>query len=148
MNSEDRDIEIVTSLVKACALVQEHVNKAAGRTILSTADVYVVWFCKTLQNWKALVSTTLKDNMYYEVTYDGNGACTYLDAYQKIHNLVISDNTGEVDWRKSNSYLFPTDDTSTIPVAPDYDLSEPAKLPERKERAFKTWEDDMGDRRP
>ena len=24
-------------------------------------DVYIVWYCKTLQNWKALISTTLFD---------------------------------------------------------------------------------------
>ena len=30
--------------------------------------VYTVWTCKTLQNWKALISTSLKDGMYYECT--------------------------------------------------------------------------------
>lgn len=32
----------------------------------------VVWFSKTLQNWKALVSTNVSDGMYYEVTYNGD----------------------------------------------------------------------------
>ena len=35
-------------------------------------DVYVVWYSKTLQNHKALLSTSLKDGMYYELTYNGN----------------------------------------------------------------------------
>lgn len=39
-------------------------------------DVFVVWWCKTLQNWKALVSTTVPDGMYYEVTYTRNGKIT------------------------------------------------------------------------
>ena len=29
-------------------------------------DIYVVWVCKTLQNNKALLSTTLSDGMYFE----------------------------------------------------------------------------------
>lgn len=54
-------------------------------------DVYVVWFCKTLQNWKALVSTSLPDQMYYEVTFNGDTGETYLDAYKKFQNLCISE---------------------------------------------------------
>jgi len=50
-------------------------------------DVYIVWFCKTLQNWKALLSTTLPDGMYYEVTHNGDANETYLDAYKKFDNL-------------------------------------------------------------
>lgn len=54
-------------------------------------DVYVVWFSKTLQNWKALVSTTLSDGMYYEVTYNGDKKETYLDAYKKFDNVKVVD---------------------------------------------------------
>jgi hypothetical protein len=54
-------------------------------------DVYVVWGCKTLQNSKCLVSTTIPDGMYYEVTYDGNKSCFYLDAYKKFENVKIED---------------------------------------------------------
>lgn len=52
-------------------------------------DIYVVWFCKTLQNWKALISTTLPDGMYYEVTYNGDKKEIYLDAYKKFENKCI-----------------------------------------------------------
>ena len=55
----------------------------------SIDDIYVVWFCKTLQNWKALVSTTLPDGMYYEVTYNGDKKEIYLDAYKKFENKCI-----------------------------------------------------------
>lgn len=54
-------------------------------------DIYVVWFCKTLQNWKALLSTTLPDGMYYEVTYDGDKCQAYLDAYKKFQNMGFTD---------------------------------------------------------
>ena len=58
---------------------------------ISIEDTYVVWFCKTLQNWKALVSTTVEDGMYYEVTHNGDKQETYLDAYKKWENRCISD---------------------------------------------------------
>ncbi len=54
-------------------------------------EVYVVWFSKTLGNWKALLSTTLPDGMYYEVTYNGEATETYLDAYKKFENVCIDD---------------------------------------------------------
>ena len=52
-------------------------------------NVYVVWFSKVLQNWKTLVSTTLMDGMYYEVTYNGDKQEYYLDAYKKWENVRI-----------------------------------------------------------
>ena len=54
-------------------------------------DVYVVWFSKTLQNWKALVSTTVPDNKYYELTYNGDKGETYVDVYVKLDNQVVKD---------------------------------------------------------
>ncbi len=68
--------------------VNEHLDKTDGITIDMT-DTYVVWQCKTLQNWKALVSTTLPDGMYYEVTYNGDKNEVYLDAYKKFENRCI-----------------------------------------------------------
>lgn len=58
---------------------------------LSIEDVYIVWFCKTLQNWKALVSTTVSDGKYYEVTHNGDKNETYLDVYVKLYNEAIPD---------------------------------------------------------
>lgn len=66
----------------------KHVDKTDNVQI-TLDDVYIVWFCKTLQNWKALVSTTLPDGMYYEVTYNGDKKEVYLDAYKKFENQRI-----------------------------------------------------------
>ena len=52
-------------------------------------EVYIVWKCKTLQNCKYLLSTTLFDGMYYELTYNGDKNEYYLDAYKKFENVVI-----------------------------------------------------------
>ena len=52
-------------------------------------EVYIVWKCKALQNWKYLLSSTLFDGMYYELTYNGDKKEWYLDAYKKFENVVI-----------------------------------------------------------
>jgi hypothetical protein len=54
-------------------------------------DVYVVWFSFTLGNWKALLSTTLLDGKYYEVTHNATKGETYLDCYVKLDNVAYPD---------------------------------------------------------
>ena len=66
----------------------EHMDKTDGKQITED-DVFIVWMCKTLQNSKAMVSTTLFDGMYYELTYNGNKKELYLDAYKKWENKCI-----------------------------------------------------------
>lgn len=66
----------------------EHLDKTDGKQI-SADDVFVVWYCKTLQNHKALLSTDLFDGMYYELTYNGDKNEVYLDAYRKWENKAI-----------------------------------------------------------
>ena len=57
---------------------------------ITPTDMYVVWFCKTLQNWKALVSgVNIKE--YIEVTYNGDKKESYVDVYQKACNQCLKD---------------------------------------------------------
>lgn len=56
---------------------------------LSDFDVYIVWYCYELGHNKALLSTTLSDGMYYEVTYNSNKDEVYFDAYKKFENKCI-----------------------------------------------------------
>lgn len=65
-----------------------HVD-ATDKKQITMNDVYVVWFSKTLQNWKALVSTTVSDGMYYEITYNGDKDETYVDVYKKWENFKL-----------------------------------------------------------
>lgn len=58
---------------------------------LKKEELYIVWFCKTLQNWKALVSTDVASGLYWEVTYNGNKCEAYVDRYRKQFNTAISD---------------------------------------------------------
>lgn len=66
----------------------KHLDKSDAKKI-DESDVFVVWMCKTLQNSKALVSTTLFDGMYYELTYNGDKKELYLDAYKKWENQCL-----------------------------------------------------------
>ena len=65
-----------------------HLDKTDGKQITED-DVFIVWMCKTLQNNKALVSTTLFDGMYYEITYNGDKEECYVDAYKKWENFCV-----------------------------------------------------------
>ena len=53
-------------------------------------DVFVVWSCKTLQNYKCLVSTTVSgDGIYAEYTFNGDKQELYEDVYKKLTNACI-----------------------------------------------------------
>lgn len=81
-------------MMKLCKnVVVDYFNSRVDKTDnmqLTEDDVYIVWFSKTLQNFKALVSTAVSDGMYYEITYNGDKNELYLDAYKKWENKKIA----------------------------------------------------------
>lgn len=79
---DNKVIEIVRSYIV------DHLDKSDN---MPEFDVFVVWKCKALQNWKYLLSSTLFDGMYYEMTYNGDKKEWYLDAYKKFENRCIPD---------------------------------------------------------
>lgn len=79
---DERAIEIVRNYI------MEHLDKS---DTIPPFDVYTVWKCKALQNWKYLISSTLNDGMYYECSFNGIKGEWYLDAYKKFQNVVIKD---------------------------------------------------------
>lgn len=78
---------------KAINAVVDYFNSQVDSTDKNgkiTADnVFVVWQCKTLQNNKAMLSTTVSDGMYYEFTWNGDRNEGYLDAYKKWKNVLV-----------------------------------------------------------
>ena len=54
-------------------------------------DIFIVWSCKTLQNWKMILSAPFKGAPLVEVTYNGDKKETYIDVYQKLENVCIPD---------------------------------------------------------
>lgn len=69
--------------------VVNYVNGHFDNKNITEDDVFIVWCCKTLQNSKALLSTTISDGMYYELTYNGDKNELYFDAYKKWENKCI-----------------------------------------------------------
>lgn len=68
--------------------ILDHLDKSDETPVF---DVYTVWKSKILKNWKYLISSTLFDGMYYELTYNGDKDEWYLDAYKKFENKVIKE---------------------------------------------------------
>lgn len=68
--------------------IEEHLDKSDPT---QTFVVFTVWKVKVLQNWKYLISSTLPDGMYYELTYNGDKHEWYLDAYKKFENRAIKE---------------------------------------------------------
>lgn len=80
---DNRALEIVRQYIL------EHLDKSDPKV---SFDVYIVWKAKILQNWKYIISSTLYDGMYYELTYNGDKEDWYLDAYKKFENRVVKEN--------------------------------------------------------
>lgn len=80
MTMDEKAIKIITDYIIA------HLDKS---DTIPPFEVYTVWKCKALQNWKYLLSSSLFDGMYYELTYNGDKKEWYLDAYKKFENKTI-----------------------------------------------------------
>lgn len=85
-------------------LIKDYFNSRSDKTdnvLIADDDIFVVWSCKTLQNNKALLSTTVPDGMYYEITYNGDRRECYLDAYKKWENRCYK----VEDWRCRSGFF-------------------------------------------
>lgn len=61
-----------------------------NETKITLENVFVVWACKTLQNYKALLSTTVSgDGIYAEYTYNGDKQELYEDVYGKLERARV-----------------------------------------------------------
>ena len=78
---------------KARRLVFEYCLKNGkwGDDPTNLDTIKIVWFCKTLKNWKALVIDLLHTGLFFEVTYNGEKQEAYIDAYSKIDNVCVPD---------------------------------------------------------
>ena len=83
---------------KALKIVEEYIfshldksDKIKSLEDIPGFEVFIVWKCKTLQNWKYLISSNLLDLRYYELTYDGDQNRWYVDIYTKIDQRIITE---------------------------------------------------------
>lgn len=70
---------------------EKALNLVAETTNEENPQLKLVWFTKTLQNWKAMVANINADGYFYEVTYNGDKKETYIDTYKKFDNVCIED---------------------------------------------------------
>ena len=87
MNCVKADNDVRRKMAKAAVVAWYNEHNAPDT--IGMEDVYIVWFCKVLQNWKALAGTHHGDGMYYEITFDGNNDLVYFDAYKKWQNVQM-----------------------------------------------------------
>jgi hypothetical protein len=77
---------------KALDIVKDYILKHLDKSDPTPDfELYFVWKAKVLQNWKYLISSTLSDGMYYELTFNGDKSEWYLDAYKKFENVCIAE---------------------------------------------------------
>ena len=70
----------------------EWYNNRVSNTEIDMSNVFVVWSCKTLQNYKLLASTTVNgDGVYAEYTYNGDRQELYEDVYVKKTNTCYKE---------------------------------------------------------
>ena len=92
MGSDIRKAEFPHDIAREIVFnyIKPRLEKTDTHVTFAEDEVYVVWLNFTLGNWKALVSTSLPDGMYYEVTYNSHADEFYLDAYKKFDNVKIT----------------------------------------------------------
>lgn len=65
----------------------EWYNKNMPENHIDLKDVFIVWSCKTLQNYKCLAATSVSgDGIYAEYTFNGDKRELYEDVYKKLTN--------------------------------------------------------------
>lgn len=89
MKIPETNAEIRMYHARALNLVKAYIDDRSPEKL--KYEVHLVWFTKTLQNWKAMVSTNLLDMQYYELTYNGDKGETYIDAYRKFDSVTVKD---------------------------------------------------------
>lgn len=59
--------------------------------VITHSDIFVVWQCKAIENFKALLGVYMDgDEHYFEFTYHAAKERCYLDIYKKETQVVVS----------------------------------------------------------
>ena len=63
---------------------------------LAIQELHLVWFSKTLQNYKCMIIDLRENKRYYECSYNGQKKELYVDIYNKEHNICIKELNSKV----------------------------------------------------
>lgn len=72
---------------EALALVREYIDSHIDH---ADYTLFVVWQSTVLQHFKCLITSTISFGMCFDLTYDGDSRCWYLNAYRKIDQQEIT----------------------------------------------------------
>ena len=75
---------------KAIEIVKQYIDEHIEDNPDASPSIFVVWQSVILDNFKCGIATTLPHGMHFELTYDGERKCWYMDAYRKIENREIA----------------------------------------------------------
>lgn len=56
---------------------------------LTPNTVFIIWYSKVLNNWKAIVGSPVARGMMWEVSYNGHRNQAYIDIYKKLANARV-----------------------------------------------------------
>ena len=79
-------------LLQAKALVVQNYNEhrdPSRSPELSMDSVYIIWFAKTLGNWKAVIASSVARGLLWEASFNGQKNEAYLDVYRKLNHTKI-----------------------------------------------------------
>ena len=72
---------------KALAIVRDYIDNHFDRADYA---LFVIWQSTVLQHFKCMITATIAFGMCFDLTYDGDHECWYLNVYQKTAQQVIS----------------------------------------------------------
>lgn len=77
-------------IAMAKEVIANYYTETLGENSVTPEKIGVVWVSKALQNNKGLFACFgTDDQLYFEVTRNGDKCETYLDVYDKKENIVI-----------------------------------------------------------
>ena len=70
--------------------IARYIRENTTGYVVNRDDIFVVCYCKTLQNAKAILSTAVVQGLLFELTLNGDKNELYLDCYTRTENKKIS----------------------------------------------------------
>lgn len=94
-------IELVKKFVRLCRnTVADYVN-ATGETHITKDDVTILQMHIDPKNTKVMATTTISDDMHYELSFNGDDRKFHVSAYKKCDGVDVeasADDIGYLSW--------------------------------------------------
>lgn len=89
-NKDIHDPDRFLMMAKRMAVDNYNKSRDAARSPELTMDaVYIVWFSKTLGNWKAIVASPIIKALIWEIAYNAHRKECYIEVYKKLNSVKV-----------------------------------------------------------